>query len=555
MLALLFRQRLRLWLFGLARGKGQRWRVALALLVAIAGVLLLAGVYALSVAAFSAAAASDLAGTRSYLALLLGGMALMALLGGVGAALHHLYLASDLDLLLASPVPLRTLYLLKLAETAVTAAALPALPALVGIAGYGRALQAPPAFYALLLPAVLALVQIIALVSMVSVMLLARFVPARRVQAVVTFFGTLVGVLIWLATQGVSQGRMAALSKRLAPLAGRSSDRAGFLPTGWAAHLLLATVDHDAPAFALNAALLTATTGALLLFAYTLFVRTFYVSSGRVRESGGTGATPTTATQRRRSRDPLALLAAPVRALVLKDWRSIRREPRLISALIFPLVVSVGFSVRLFSGALNSPAHADWLKALWLVVLGAPVILFVMGSTLPPLALGLEGRTIALLRSAPLSARQLILGKLLANLLPVVAFTALVEFTFFLWRGVAGPLFLPALAAIVWLAGGSVLARVAAGALNAKFDADNPRQSVGCLGQALATVVSGAFLVLNAGLLAWLALLSFAANPPAHGLLAVLLTLILLILAFGSVAAVGGVTWLAARRLENWEEG
>src|SRR5438067_4389420 len=114
MLALLLRQRARLLWNRLARGprRGRRLVGTGVGLVFTVGFVVLAGLN-MGVVVERVARLDPIAATEALPMLLLGVMAI-TLVTSLGSAFHHLFLAGDLELLLAAPVPMRSIVWLKL---------------------------------------------------------------------------------------------------------------------------------------------------------------------------------------------------------------------------------------------------------------------------------------------------------------------------------------------------------------------------------------------------------------------------------------------------------
>src|SRR5579859_4652624 len=114
MLGLLLRQRMRLFWNRLGRGPRHTRRILGAILVAVftIGFVVLAGLNA-GVLVERVARTDPRAATAALPVLLIGVFAL-TLVTSLSSAFHHLFLAGDLELLLAAPMKLRTLFWLKI---------------------------------------------------------------------------------------------------------------------------------------------------------------------------------------------------------------------------------------------------------------------------------------------------------------------------------------------------------------------------------------------------------------------------------------------------------
>src|SRR5262249_1312988 len=103
------------------------------------------------------------------------------LLSSFGVALGSLFLASDLDLLMAAPVDRRAVFVSKILDGIGWYYALVAALALPALFAYGAALRFGPAYYGFTLVTVLVAPLLPAALGAVLVLLVARFAPARRV--------------------------------------------------------------------------------------------------------------------------------------------------------------------------------------------------------------------------------------------------------------------------------------------------------------------------------------------------------------------------------------
>ncbi|MGI5837577.1 MAG: putative ABC transporter permease subunit, partial [Chloroflexota bacterium] len=178
MLLVLLRHRLRLWRNQTFRGPRRLGRILALVFTLAAGLAFLGLVYRGSLGLFALLAQVDPALARPSLSILFAGVVSMGLFTGIGAVLYQLYLASDLDLLLAAPVSLRALFLLKLVEASF-ATCVEAIMGLAALLGYAQAVGMPPSFLPLSLLIVGATILLTAALAMGIVMLAMRIVPAR----------------------------------------------------------------------------------------------------------------------------------------------------------------------------------------------------------------------------------------------------------------------------------------------------------------------------------------------------------------------------------------
>ncbi|MBI2760342.1 MAG: hypothetical protein HYX51_02810 [Chloroflexi bacterium] len=542
MFVLLLRHRFRLWRNGLWRGRGPAGRIVGGLGLVLLAVFVLLFVTGNTYLVTATLRDRDPAQARASPAAILAAAMLFVLFSEVGLIIHHLYLASDLDLLLAAPVPLRSLFLLKLTESSLLGGL--AWPVqIAALTGYGLAIGLPWTWYALAAAVSAGVIILGTAVSMTGVMLVMRVLPAGRVRGFLTLGGALLGAGLWLLFQIAGRGAGRDAADRIGPAIGRFSDRTGWSPASWAANILLAAQDGDPAALAANAALFTALAAVAILTASTVFRYTFYVSRGRARESAPHRAVVRTAG---RGRGSARLVPAPVLAVLMKDWRSLRRDMRLLSGFIYPLVMVGFFAVS------TARSGGDDANRFWRALVTVPLIPFLLSSGIVLTSFGREGPQFALLRSSPLRMRDLIAGKFLAGFLPVLGVTVLVVAALALWRGATAGQLAAALGMAVWLTAGEVLTAIAASALAPRFNADNPQKSTSLLGNVLGFALGLLFIGASAGLFTWWVLLASGdvdAEPRAAAIMtAVLAGAVLFVLAIITAALAAGI-----RRLQAWE--
>lgn len=434
-----------------------------------------------------------------YLPAIFGTVAAFGLVPIMAIALSELYLRSDLDLLLASPITLGALFASKLAGLVTAATGLIGLLMLSTLTGYGRAVDAGIVFYLGALVLILGLMILVSAVDMSIVMLAARLMPAKRVQALVFVLSGVVGAVLWLTIQLVSRSgeppaNEVPFSDRRIPFSGPLPPQLRGLITSYPARALHALQYSNATTFLIQTAVFVAITGALVAICSTIFKVTFYEGSARVRSSASPGAVPI---RGQRLREQVAgRLPYPIGGLVTKEWLNFPRDLRYLSNLIFPFVMVFFFAFRGFSGT-NTPN-------LWASV--APVgllsLLITSGIVMP--SVGMEGRNFGLLRSLPISIDQVLIAKFAAfyPLILLATWVALVPLA--VYRG-AGPLTLAGLlGGAIWLTIGVTVLGIGLGALGANFEAESPQKAVSPGIGFIGFFIGMLFLAANGGLILWL---------------------------------------------------
>src|SRR5579859_5836582 len=548
-LALLLRQRARLLWNRLVKGPRRVRRlvgtgVALAFTV---GFVILAGlntgVLVERVARIDPVAADE------ALAVLLLGVTLITLVTSLSSAFHHLFLAGDLELLPAAPVPMRSVFCLKVLEIWRDSVHVLLFQA-AALFGFGQSLHLPPVYYPLALVIGLTLTLAASAMGALLTLMLARvrfgesFLGLSRLLAILLFLP--VGAL-GVPALGFARSRFSLLLGQDNVQSATTTLRAlgpppPWVPTTWAAHVLLGD----------EAALLSLTM--LVLAGVTLFTATQLVFDGlfqggweRVRFAGPRRH------QALRYRLPgTGVPAGPILGLVQKDWRTLLRDPRWRTGALVSLV-ALGLPATMVIFAGDPFARTGHALRFWFSMLPVPYLAYLFGSQQGAATLAYEGRNIILLRAAPVGMTRIMLAKVLGGLVLVVIVTWAA--TLALGLSHAGqPLELgAAVLAATWLAVGATVAAVAGAALTTDFEGDNPQRRIGCLGTIVTSALSIFFFVANTGLLVWWVVRAALSVPRPLVAFLPIVDWGLPILALASVAAVVLAAQLGMRRLATWE--
>ena len=501
----------------------------------------------------------------AVLSAIFSGLMTFVLFWGLGTLMTQLYLASDLELLLAAPLRRRQVFIVKVLE-GMWSALTPASFGLAALIGFGLAHRASVFYYAWAVMALAAILALIVGISMAVVMIVMRLVPARRARDLLMVVWVAVFVSVWLLTMQMTRGGSVAqqLAANQTMLAG-IGQRAGWLPAGWAAASLGALVAGDWPAFAGRAALLLAATGAMLALAYALYDRTFYRAWVMLHETPARRRAVGAARPARRLSLPGLLrgLPWPAGEIAAKDWTLLPRDLRWLTGLIMPIVVA-GFYVyglRSSGGAPNDVQE----PAFWLSCLVAPLVAWLFSLSVCVPALAGEGRNIALLRSAPLRAGNILWGKV-ATTAPLVSLvTALATALAAAFLGAAGGSIAVAAGQALVLGMAFSVAGVAAGGITPNYRAEHMRRAGGVAGSYALLILGAAITVGHVALLGALianlapasaagASLAQLAVDALRGVVFSPLSLAIALLLYGLAIGLVIAAWeYSRRRLERWQ--
>jgi ABC-2 type transport system permease protein len=343
----------------------------------------------------------------------LGGM----LLFSTGIVLYaSLFTAPEARFLLATPARADRIFATKFQAAVLFSSWAFVILGLPVLVAYGVQAEVPWYFYALIPLFLFGFVLLPGAVSATVCLLLVRFLPKNRKQAFGLLILGLVLVLgVWLVRAGL-QARETFISggkkDDVTDLLGQFQlTQSGWMPSHWMTTGLLAA-GNDRPADAiLPLALLWSNGLVAYLVAAGVAARTYRVAFDRV---SGTGR----AKKRYRANaldgvmeGLVFYLSKPVRLLVVKDFRTFRRDPtQWVLLFIFAGMMLLGaINFREFSKRVESGTSAEVLSV---VNLAAIAVLLCAGLSrfIYPL-MSLEGRKFWILGLMPIRREQILTGK------------------------------------------------------------------------------------------------------------------------------------------------
>ncbi|HMA37969.1 MAG TPA: hypothetical protein VKY74_26200, partial [Chloroflexia bacterium] len=506
--------RLKLYLAFNTVWRGSLWRKLRTTLLSILGLGAVVYIYSFSYSTWRLLLITIPADAIYVLPLIFSAIFLFMLTGGIVVGLRQLYIATDLELLLSLPLPLRDIYLLKSAEVALSDAALLTVAA-VPLVAYGAAAGLGIGYYLLAGLALLALALLCTWVDLLLVVALVRVLPGNRARNLIVVVSAAGGMIVYLASRlfrpGLAAGARPAqgFTAVAAQLASLGHAVAG-TPPGWAGDMLVGWGRGDLGGLAGNSVLLLGSTAALGALGYAMFARAFYQGWAAVQNINTRRTQPRTVTSAPRPgrRAPLARLLPlleglfapfppPLRALMIKDWRTALRDPNYIMQTVWALLF-VGVSFLTPGRAAGGGRAGDF----WITLVSLALVPYLLCQVLALPAFGREGSGMAILRGSSLAVRTIFLAKWLQAFLPVTLVT---------WGLIAGVgLVHPATGAEAGVAFGSgallaaglALIGVAAGALAPDYRARRERslQVAGLLGTLAWLVLSVLYTAATLGL-------------------------------------------------------
>lgn len=324
---------------------------------------------------------------------------LFMLSSALKSSVEVLFNRGDMDLLLSSPLPSRSIFTVRLAGIVISVAAI-YLFFLTPLANAGALLGQPRWLAAY--PVLLGMAAIAASAAMLLTLALVRWLGARRTRVVAQVLGAVAGALLFILSQLPNLARFGD--------AGQDNALAG---------ILAASTRFDAASVlwlpgraALGDPFAVAAMAALALLAFGLTVslthRSFTQGLQQVAGSGNTSRRPAGALRLRFGRGLFAVV-------VRKEWQLILRDPHLISQVLLQLLYLLPLCFLIFRDEGSGPT-----------AIGAGLTML-SGSLTASLAwiVLLAEDAPDLLQSSPASARTVRLAKLSAAIGPVLALVGL----------------------------------------------------------------------------------------------------------------------------------
>ena len=343
------------------------------------------------------------------------------LLSNVITALSSFFLARDLDLLVAAPVDWLKLYGAKLLETTVNSSWMVALMAIPMFAAYGVVYDGGIAYPAVVLLTFLPFLVTPAVAGSALTLILVNVFPARRTRDILSVIAVLAAAGLVLLFRLLRPERLArpegfrSLVDFIAILRAPSSS---FLPNEWVQQGVMSWLRGEPEVLPFYA--LWSTAAAAVVIGAALHRALYLQGFSRAQESGERFVRDSVF--RRFASWVLAPVGTLRRELVLKELRLFFRDTTQWSQLILlgVLVVVYVFNIKYL------PLRGEGIS-FFLVNIVPFLNLALSGFVLASIAarfifpgVSLEGRTLWLLRSSPISMRDLLWSKFWVGTMPLL---------------------------------------------------------------------------------------------------------------------------------------
>jgi ABC-2 type transport system permease protein len=422
----------------------------------------------------------------------------------VVTALSTFFLSEDLRLLMATPIPPRTLFYSRYARTATQSSWMVVafmIPVLLGI---GVARCAGPGYY---LAAVLTLVPFVLIpvaVGSVVTLLLVNVFPARRARDILMFMGLLFAMTLVLLLRFLQPERLLhvqALPEIADFFKAMQSPITPLLPSFWAGETVFAglqgRVDWS------HALALWTTALALTVLARLAFERFYFAGFSKAQEARKARFTRLGWIEGALGRLPIPL---SWRSLVVKDLKVFLRDTTQWSQLLLLVALSAVYLYNFrvldleripYMGPFVKNIYAFVNLGLAAFVLSAVAVRFVFP------AVSAEGPAFWIVRKAPTPMRAFLWSKFWTGLVPVLSMAEVLTILSNRFLGVAAALQWVDAIAIFFMTFALVGLAAGMGARYPRFRAENLTQVAGSYGGIAFMVLAVGFIVVEIALVGW----------------------------------------------------
>jgi len=435
------------------------------------------------------------------------------LLTSFGVLLQGLYLAGDMDFLLSSPIPIRSVFLAKLLQAILPNLAIIFLFALPVLYGLGAASGYNFLYYPLVLIVLGSLALAAAGISALLVMLLVRIIPPRRIAEVLGFVGAIFAMVMSQIGNIFNMGDIspddAQLQQTLVTLEHFNTP---WIPLTWGGRGLVALGERE-----------WLVAGGLLLLTVSLSLGIFWISLVTAEHWFYSGwarmqiVSTKKKTSRRRSTKQdsrtsilFRWISPNIRAILWKDFLVLRRDLRNLSQLVTPLIFGVIYSFLLLrnngeypNGQGQAPTLIFQAFKIALVYSSVGISIFVgwmLMARLATMGFSQERYSYWILKSAPVSSRQLVTGKFLVAYLPTVIMGLIFLTVIIVLQGVHFSIWVYGFFVVLTCNAGLAGINLSFGIAGARFDWKDPRKmsntTTGCFSSLLSTL----YILVNLGL-------------------------------------------------------
>ena len=401
----------------------------------------------------------------------------MLLLSNVISALSTFFLARDLDLLVAGPVDWLRLYIAKLIETCAYSSWMVVLMAIPMFAAYGVVYHGGPMFPLIVFAVFVPFLVLPTVVGAAITLLLVNIFPARRTKDILSVIAVLAAggvVLLFRLMRPEQLARPEGFRSLIEFISVLKAPTSPWLPSDWMQTAVMSWLREEPDAFPLY--LLWSTAAAFIVIGALLHQALFAKAFTKAQESGERWVRKSMLSSA--FANMLAPLGMARRELVMKEVRLFFRDTTQWSQLILlaVLVVVYVFNIKFLptSGEGVSFFVSNLIPFLNLVLAGFVLASIAARFIFP--GVSLEGRTMWLLRSSPLSMRDLLWSKFWVGTIPLLVLAVGLVLTTGLLMKVSSFIMMVSVLTITMMTFGISGLAIGFGTLFPRFDTENAAQ-------------------------------------------------------------------------------
>lgn len=400
----------------------------------------------------------------------------LLVLSNLIAALSTFFLARDLDMVNSAPVDWLDVYLARLIESMTSSSWMVVLMAVPIFSAYEVVYHGGIVFPLLALLAFIPFLVIPAVLGSMVTLILVNVFPARRTKEILTLVTVLAAAGLALLFRMLRPEQLArpegfrSLVEFITVLRGPTSP---WLPSEWLAGGLMGWLREEPQVLPFY--LLWTTAAALVTVGAALHGRFYAYGFSRAQESSGTGRSGTGRSFFTAVFTPFGVLR---RELILKELRLFFRDTTQWSQLILlaVLVVVYVFNVRYLP--LGQTGVSFFLRNV-IPFLNIAIAGFVLASIAARFifpSISLEGRTLWLLRSAPVSMRDVLWSKYWVGTAPLLTLAVLIVFVTNALLDVSGFMMAVSIFTIVFLTCAVAAIALTMGTMFPQYESENAAQ-------------------------------------------------------------------------------
>jgi ABC-2 type transport system permease protein len=416
--------------------------------------------------------------------------------------LQTLYLSGDMDFLMSAPVPIRAVFIAKMVQALLPNFIILCLLTLPTLFGLGISSDYHFPYYPCVVLVLMMITLTAASVASLLVLVVARVFPPRRVAEVL---GLVIGLTVLVGSQTmrfanldfshVDEQHMSGIAKVIlrfnspwSPLAWAGRGLTGLGKGEWLASMALLAAPVILACIFFGFALATSEQ-----LYHTGWAN---VQSSHRKSKTKIAARPAAQAEIGNKPNPLtSLLPAPVRAILVKDFRLCRRDLGNLSGLLSPLILGIIYAIGLLRSQGQMPqgrghAPAGFIQAGNAILGYGDIALalflgWMLVSNLAGLSFSREGKNYWMLKASPVSTRQMLAAKFLVSYIPGALLCSIYVVTLEILKRASFGSIIAGVASVCMMVAGLTGIYLAFGIRGAKFDWENPAQrqrSIGCLG-------------------------------------------------------------------------